>query len=82
MIPLVLAVSLALSAPSLVDAFTGRGTVDGALLRLALALVVTSLAARVLRAVVRSYQESAVASARTDAGAPGPGSGDRRRRES
>ncbi|GAA0311823.1 hypothetical protein [Kineococcus aurantiacus] len=59
MTAIVLAVSLVLAGPSILAVARGTGQVDTALLHLVLALVVTSVAAQVLRAVVRGYQAQA-----------------------
>jgi hypothetical protein len=56
MTAIVLAVSLLLAGPSVLEALQGTGDVDTALLHLVLALVVTTVAAHLLRTVVRAYQ--------------------------
>ncbi|PRY18192.1 hypothetical protein [Kineococcus rhizosphaerae] len=77
MTAIVLAVSLVLSAPSILAAVRGTGEVDTALLHLVLALVVTAVAAQVLRRVVRPYQEQAAHPAPEEA-ETGPVAGRRR----
>lgn len=59
MIALVFAVSLLLAGPSLVGALDGSGSVDTALWHLALSLLLTSTAARVVRSLVQGYERSA-----------------------
>jgi hypothetical protein len=68
MTAIVLAVSLLLAGPSVLEALQGTGSVDTALLHLVLALVVSSVAGHVLRGLVRSYQEQAAANPRPEAG--------------
>ncbi|WP_345714230.1 hypothetical protein, partial [Kineococcus glutinatus] len=53
---LIILASLLLAAPSLLDALQGRGSIDTALLHLALALVVSTVAARVVRSVFTGYE--------------------------
>jgi len=80
---LVLAASLLMAGPSLVAAFTGEGGVDTALWHLALALLVSIVAGRVLRSVLESYErageESARAALREEAAARRAEAGERRR---
>ncbi|MEZ0166027.1 hypothetical protein AB2L27_14810 [Kineococcus sp. LSe6-4] len=78
MTAIVLAVSLLLAGPSLLAVARGTGEVDTALLHLVLALVVTSVAAQVVRTVVRGYQDQP---ARTPAEATEPETGPGRRRD-
>jgi len=80
---LVLAASLLMAGPSIVSAFTGTGGVDTALWHLALALLVSIVAGRVLRSVLESYersgQESAQAALLEEAAARRAEAGERRR---
>ncbi|WP_432510989.1 hypothetical protein [Kineococcus sp. SYSU DK001] len=59
MTAIVLAVSLLLAAPAVLGVLRGTGEVDTALLHLVLSLVVTSVAAQVVRSIVRGYQAQA-----------------------
>jgi hypothetical protein len=59
MTAIVLAVSLLLAGPSVLDALQGTGSVDTALLHLVLALLVSTVAGRIVRGLVRGYQEQA-----------------------
>ena len=80
---LVLAASLVMAGPSIVAALTGGGGVDTALWHLALALLVSIVAGRVLRSVLESYErateESARATALEEAAARRAEAGERRR---
>ena len=71
MTAIVLAVSLLLSGPSLLAVADGSGSVDTALLHLVLALLVTAVAAQVVRAVVRGYAEQGVPAEPVEAGEDG-----------
>lgn len=59
MTAIVLAVSLLLSGPSLLAVADGSGSVDTALLHLVLSLLVTAVAAHVVRSVVSGYADQA-----------------------
>ena len=76
MTPIVLPAGLLMAAPSLWAAFTGRGSVDTALLHLALGLLVSAVAGSVLRTLVRGYQAQA-ALAEEEGAEPGEHLGDR-----
>jgi len=61
---LVLAASLLMAGPSIVAALTGSGPVDTALSHLALALLVSIVAGRILRSVLQNYERAGEEAAR------------------
>ncbi|WP_369069054.1 hypothetical protein [Kineococcus terrestris] len=63
MTAIVLAAALLLASPSVVAALSGRGSVDTALWHLALALLVSAVAGKVVRAVVTGYERAQEAAA-------------------
>ncbi|WP_432493425.1 hypothetical protein [Kineococcus gypseus] len=79
MTPIVLAASLLLAGPSIVSALRGTGSVDTALLHLALALLVSAVAGRVVRTLVVRYQAEAELAEVADGEPDGPRGPGRRR---
>ncbi|MCI2240590.1 hypothetical protein MO973_35315 [Paenibacillus sp. TRM 82003] len=76
MTPIVIAASLLLAGPSVAAALTGTGSVDTALLHLLLALLVCTVAARAVRALVLHYQGAVEAAAEAQLEADGDAGAD------